>query len=482
MRQSYTIPFNKHLARVGVLERTVAPRVREGAVVLLDQGFYSFANFLTGVLVARSCAREQYGFYILALTLLNVAAAVLSSLATAPFTVTWPGLNQVARKTYLGTSILLSAGITIVLVGVFAMTALVLSMSGMLRGLGTVMLAMSTAMGFVLLRNLVRSVYLAQLRVWRAFLVGSITNMAAVALLSWSYSSRVLTPSVAYLIMAASASGAGLVAIGLEARAGGLKFSLSKTLVRTYWQENWRIGKWLLAGTGLYIMSAHMYPWALAAMKGPELAAVFGACLLPVAVVSPALQGLSRYLEPQAARAAVMGPAHVRRLTHLMMLFVAIAFATLLVLFLLSGGYIMHRLFGGKYDGLNLLLVLIIVEEGFGAVGMPLNCGLLAIKRTAVGFQSQLISAVVAVVLGLPLTYLIGPLGTAFSLCVSKGLSTFFAWVKFDAATLHLSSGRLASMDAPEIARISAGSAIDPAPSESDFKVKQEVLQSPRIA
>jgi hypothetical protein len=131
----------------------------------------------------------------------------------------------------------------------------------------------------------------------------------------------------------------------------------------------------------------------------------------------------------------VRGPAHVRRLTHLMMLFVAIAFAALLVCFLVSGGYIMHRLFGGKYDGLNLLLVLIIVEEGFGAVGMPLNCGLLAIKRTAVGFQSQIISAVVAVVIGLPLTYLMGPLGTAFSLCVSKGLSTVFAWVRFDAAT-----------------------------------------------
>ena len=148
MRQSCTIPFNKHLARVGVLERAVAPSARQGAVVLLDQSFYSFANFLTGVLVARSCAREQYGFYVLAFTLLNVGAAVLSSLATAPFTVTWPSLNQVARKTYLGASILLSAGIAIVLVGVFGMTALVLNMSGMLRGLGTVMLAMSTAMGF----------------------------------------------------------------------------------------------------------------------------------------------------------------------------------------------------------------------------------------------------------------------------------------------------------------------------------------------
>ena len=142
------MPFNKHLARVGVLERTVAPGVRQGAVVLVDQGFYSFANFLTGVLVARSCAREQYGFYVLALTLLNVGAVVLSSLATAPFTVAWPRLNQVARKTYMGTSILLSASITIVLVGVFAATALVLNMSGMLRCLGTVMLAMSTAMGF----------------------------------------------------------------------------------------------------------------------------------------------------------------------------------------------------------------------------------------------------------------------------------------------------------------------------------------------
>ena len=451
MRQSCTIPFNKHLARVGALERAVAPGVRQGAVVLVDQGFYSFANFLTGVLVARSCEREQYGFYVLALTLLNVGAAVLSSLATAPFTVTWPRLNQVARRTYLGTSILLSAGVTIVLVAVFAMMALVLIMSGMLTGLGIVVLAMSTAMGFVLLRNLVRSVYLAQLRVWRAFLVGSITNVAAVALLSWSYSSSVLTPSVAYLIMAASASGAGLLAIGLEARAGGLKFSLSKTSVRTYWQENWRIGKWLLAGTGLYIISGHMHPWALAAMKGPELAAVFGACLLPVAVVNPALQGLARYLEPQAARAAVMGPAHVRRLTHLMMLFVAIAFAALLVLFLLSGGYIMHRLFGGKYDGLGLLLVLIIVEEGFGAVRMPLNCGLLAIKRTEVGFQSQLISAVVAVVLGLPLIYLIGPLGAACSLCVSKSLSTAFAWVRFDAATEWSATEPTSSEDCVEV-------------------------------
>ena len=44
-------------------------RTRKGVITIIDQGVVSATNFFTGVIIGRTLLKEQFGFYMLGLTI-----------------------------------------------------------------------------------------------------------------------------------------------------------------------------------------------------------------------------------------------------------------------------------------------------------------------------------------------------------------------------------------------------------------------------
>ena len=70
--------------------------LRQGAVVLVDQGCASLATFLTGVLIARACAADRTGFghYVFGMTLMVTILGFQRGLISLPYTVLSPHIEQ----------------------------------------------------------------------------------------------------------------------------------------------------------------------------------------------------------------------------------------------------------------------------------------------------------------------------------------------------------------------------------------------------
>lgn len=388
---------------------------RQGLVVIVDQGFSSIANFLTGVLVARACTKEEYGLYVLAFTLLTTLLGVQTSLTCTPYTVLSPQVDEKDRGGYLAGTLMMHLAIS----GFVCLFVFLAAGGCWLAGetpLAALLLAVGFAVLFICLRDFTRCVLLAQFRVWASFLVGVSANVVTIGLLFAGYSGGWLSPPTAYGMMAIGGVVAIIIALVIQPIDWG-------QLVRDWLgdaRENWAIGKWLLATTGVYLLSAQIYPWALAGVEGTEEVAAFGACLVLVMALNPLLMGVLRYLNPQAAHAAAKDYGDLRRLILSRTILLAAGLGVLVLLFCLLGEQVLELAYNDKYAGYGFLLILLAVQHSLGAIGMPFEAGLVALGRTDFRFRAEVCAAAVSLLIGLPLVYLFGVFGAAIGLALSK--------------------------------------------------------------
>ena len=105
------------------IEKRVSPRRGHHSALLslADQAISSGTNFLTGVIIGRTCAAEEFGLYLLGFSLLVFALDVQNSLISTPFVVLSPRLEASARARYTGSTLVhqlcLSAVTVFVLLG-----------------------------------------------------------------------------------------------------------------------------------------------------------------------------------------------------------------------------------------------------------------------------------------------------------------------------------------------------------------------------
>ena len=85
-------PFGLVLSAEGTL--------RQGLLSLADQAVVSATNFATGVIVARTCSREELGLYMLGFSVILLATDLQTSLISTPYMVYAPRLKGRAHALY----------------------------------------------------------------------------------------------------------------------------------------------------------------------------------------------------------------------------------------------------------------------------------------------------------------------------------------------------------------------------------------------
>ncbi len=420
------IPFVRRL-----FAKTFRPAVRQATVVLFDQSFCSIANFLTSVLVARACTKAEYGIYVLGLTLLMTAMGIQTSLSGTPFTVLSPPLKGKDRQFYLGSTLVQHLIISAVASVAFVVAAGVVFITGRTDDFANVLVALAAASVFVLFRNFMRYVLLAQLRVWASLLMGLAANIATVGMLIWAYVGQWLTAPVAYLIMA-GCSGPPVFFVLLRERKQ-IAFATNK--LREHIQKNWRFGKWLIARAAAFFFAVQIYPWALMAFKGPNAVGLYGVCITLARVFNPLSVGVSRYLGPKTAHATCRGLGSVRRIVSSAMPILAVPLVFLLVGTFLFGNTGLVRIFGNKYQQAGHVLFVLALGISIRTLTSPITSGIEALWKPRINFVAQLIAAGISLTLGLILTFAFGALGAALGYTLSIALNALYRWKSFSEAT-----------------------------------------------
>jgi len=409
------------------MAQTFRPAVRQGAVVLVDQGFCSIANFLTGVLVARACSKSEYGVYVLCFTLLTVAMNIQTSLTGTPFTVFSPRLRDKEHRLYLGSTLVQHLMVSAFAALGFLTVAAVFSHTGRTDNLAGVLFALAAASVFILLRDFIRYVLLAQLRVWASLLMSLVANVAIVVMLFWAYVRGSLTAPVAYIIIG-GCSGLLVLFVLLRERR---RITFATNKLWEHVKENWRFGKWLIAQVIVVFMAIQMYPWLLMFFKGSAATGTYGVCIGLAAVANPLFMGLNRFLGPRTAHAARKGSAQIHREVYLAMTFLA---GPLLITFLgavFLGEWAIVTIYGRKFAGTGHIFSIVMLAVIITALGGITDAGINALRRPDIAFRARLVALAVTVTLGLFLVYKLGPLGAAIGVCIARVLAVGYQLIRF---------------------------------------------------
>lgn len=381
--------------RPTLLRRAVArlrsASLRQTAASVCDQAVVSGTSFASSVLIGRCCAPEDLGVYSLALSVLLLARGVQGDVVSAPYLVYCHrrGASRLAR--YTGSSLIHQAALTLAtLLAIGGFTVGISQGSGS-AGLATAMWSVVAAAPFVLLREHLRQLSFAQLRLGEAlvldFLVALI-QLGALGLLAWN---GTLTVPAVY---AAMGVGCALACLSWwVAKPDAVTFSFADAW--TDWWSNWEFGRWTLASQLVSRAMSYFAPWLIALTHGAAATGLMAASLTVVNLVGMFVTGVSNYLTPRAARAYAEGGAASLRTVLLESLAVYLAAIGGFCAFLaLTGDLLITFVYGNRFAGAPLVLLLLALQLLVNSVGIVVGNGLWAVDRPRANFLADVVTFV----------------------------------------------------------------------------------------
>ena len=401
--------------------------VAQGLLVLGDQSFRSASTFLSAMLVGRACGPVEYGLYTLLLTLLVTAEAFQAALVSTPFVVQNPSKTGQGKAVHLGNAVLIqlfvAAGTAFVVLGL--LYAFPLSGAGDLSP--WIVPAFAIAYFAVLLREFFRQVLLADLEVGWNLAFGAAVHGSLIAALLGLFLTGSLNAWTAYAALAGCSFLPTLLVLGFQRR----RMRLDVKGLAGQFLEYWHVGRWLFAQSALVVVSGPVYSWVLASSRGAAAVGLLGACLLPGSVMSPLVQAIHALLLPKASHAIQRGIDHVRRIVLRSSFAVGLTFIIFPIFLGWFSAPIMKLLFAGKYDPSGWLVAFLALRSYLVVTAVPLTVGLVVCKQAYAVFKSEIVSLILTVFLGLPLTWVLGVWGVAWGFLLTRFCSRVYLALAF---------------------------------------------------
>ena len=389
---------------------------RSAAVTLVDQAVVSGTNFMTGVVIGRVCTKQEFGLYMLGLTILLYATSLQTSLILTPYMMNSPQLRGRAQALFTGSTLVHQVGLSALAVLCLTVAGAILSLGLGPQGLKPVVWTLAAVIAFILLRDYARQVCFSKLQVGSALLLDSAVAAGQLGCVLLLAHMGVLSSSLAYGVIG--------VACGLAALAWLIwmraAFALSISQAMVDLRYSWAFGKWVFASGLLWTLSMSLYPWFLAVFHGTESAGVWAACVGIVAICNPLLIGATNFLGPRIAHSFAQGgrPALWRYAVRASLVFSVLVIPLCLIL-LVFGDSLMARLYGAKYAGNGSVVSVLAVDVLVSAAGFTFSRSLFAMGRARVEFMANLAALFVLLAAGIWLVKAWGPLGAACGILIA---------------------------------------------------------------
>ena len=387
--------------------------LHQGIVSLADQAVASATNFLTGVIIARACSKEQLGLYMLGLSLILLMTDFQTSLITTPYMVYAPRLKGSAHALYTGSTLIHQLAFCLITMLGVACGAFAVTKGVGPRGLGPVLWALCVVIALIMLREHARRVSFARLKLWTAFLFDTCIAVGQIGGLLVLARFGLLSASRAFWVIG---SVCGIAVLGwLWSDRQFYHPHLGEALADL--KKNWVFGKWVFASGLVWAVSMNLYPWFLAYFHGAASTGVWAACLGVVSVGNPALLGIQNFVGPKISHVyAAEGPEALRRWVLKISAVISLPVSLLCLGLILWGGRLVALLYGRQYTGNSLVVAILALNLLVAAAAFSFSRALMAIERADLDFLVNCAALFVMVTLGFWLVRAFGPLGAAIGL------------------------------------------------------------------
>jgi O-antigen/teichoic acid export membrane protein len=404
------------------------PAIRQGSIVLADQGALSVAAFLTGVMVARACSKDDYGLYVLGWSLLAITQSVQRALISVPFTIYLPHLDETARKGRQGSTLIH----TIALAGIAALAGLLAAhvvgahetRSGPAMSVLLPMLAVVVVP--LLLRGFIRNAMLAQLRVAASAFANIPGSLIQILVISWLFVGGRLTVQLAFVAIAIASCVSAAIMIWCQ-RA---HFLVIGSRVWSDLRQHWIIGRWLMLNVLGFIGVSQAYPWLILYFRDSKAVASYGVCAAVAGMLGPLLTGANAYVLPRMTHGYKgRNSKNLRRLLRLSMLVLGIPFGLWFIAGSVFGEPLMALIYSHRYGGYGILLMLLLAKNMIESTSALLTSALQTLERPDITTASLLAGAMVALGLGSLLISKLGLNGVGIAAVLASIVIATWKWV-----------------------------------------------------
>jgi O-antigen/teichoic acid export membrane protein len=407
------LPFGVNLSS----DRTLS----QGVLSLADQAVASITNFATGVIIARATSKDEFGLYMLGFTLILLVTDLQTSLIATPYMVYAPRLQGKAHANYTGSTLLHQVLFSLLTMLVLICAACAARFGVGPKGLEPVLWALAAVASLIMLREFVRRICFAGLKLKNVLLFDAFIGMGQICGLLVLAHFKLLSASRAYWLIGATC---GLAVLCWLWRNKNL-YRLSLDEAVTDLKRNWIFGKWVFASGLLWTASTNLYPWLLAFFHGTAAAGVFAACLGVVSASNPALLGIQNFLGPKIAHVyATRGQAGLRRFILRISASLAVPVSLLALVLIVWGDRFVGLLYGSRYTGNGQVVAVLAVNLLLSAVVFSFSRALFAIERADLDFALNFAAIAIMLTLGLWLVKTYGPLGSAIGLLVAGSVTS----------------------------------------------------------
>ena len=405
--------------------RKVGGWVTKGGLAILDQGLISGSNFLIGILLARWLVPAQYGAFSLAFSVFLLLSYVYQSVLSEPQAVFSGSAYRQCLRGYL--KALLGIQLVVTLFGIVLLggSAAVVYAIGKAEGLPGALAGVAIASPCILFFWLLRRSFYMNLAPARAAMGAFIYFVLVNVGLFVAYKKALMSPFVAYLLMAIGALGTGFFLLTQVKKVLPADTCPAPTAAQA-WRKHWEYGRWALAVSVVTWIPYYMYYPLVSAFSGMAAAGQLKALMNLSLPLEQTYTALSILFLPYAARVcrekgvSSSGPL-VRRIT---MLFVggAILYWGLLIPF---RGLVFHILYGGKYMEVAPLIPYVAIGTTLWSAAFGPAIMLRAIESPDSIFWARIVASVLSLLIGVPATRSFGLWGVVGSIIVAN-IAAFF--------------------------------------------------------
>jgi len=388
--------------------------LQKSLLSIADQAVVSATSFAITVILGRLCGKPEVGLYYLALQVVFFARGIQEQLISSPYLV-YAGRRQGREAvTYAGSNLIHEIG----LLAVVSLSLLIAAtVGGLSPALSGVLWLLVAAAPLLLLREYIRQISFAELRVTEALVVDCAVSLLQIAgLLAAAYFGVLSTPLTYSLL----AIGCGLATVAWLVRRRG-SFIAERRLVWTDWLHNWRFARWALASQLLGSSMPFVLPWVVAGTHGEAATGTLGVGTTLIGFANMFVLGLSNFICPRAARAYAGGGTRelvgVLKQATVMYLSVLLPFALLM---LVSGTQLMTFVYGPAFADAGLIMAVLACGAVANALGITAGNGLWAMELPSANFRAD----VCALITWLIATAVLVPLYGAFGAAIASTAGT----------------------------------------------------------
>lgn len=399
--------------------------LKQGVIVLIEQGLISLVTFVAGVLMARSSSQEEYAIYMLGWTVLFSIKGIHEALVNLPFTVYSPRLKENMFREYQGSTLIhsilfcLVCALSVFVGGYFYERYVPQSNLRLVELAPLLMFLLSS----YVLRDFLRNALLAQLKAIESVRINGVSSLALFLMMVVFYYTGYLNPEHAYIVFASMFSMAALAMFWQYRH----NYKINSGLLWPHFKGNWQLAKWALLGNFAFIGARQSYPWLILQFLDYKSVAAYYACLSLAMAPGPILRGTVAYIFPRMSHGYSEGSiSNLTRLLYKSILLLCIPYMLWLLVGIIFDDKILSLFYANKFDEYGFLFIMLLVAMTIDFVSAPLTNALQVLEMTRAITVSLIIGACVTLVLGALLTWKYGLYGSGVAAIISMGMT--IAW------------------------------------------------------